>query len=107
VASDDRVDGRSWVREKGLTSGARLLVEERVRGRKGGRGRRVGPGWSAGEGRAWRERAGEWAASGGRGMRARGREREGGELGPDSAQPRGKGFYFFFFFSLFLIPFLL
>jgi hypothetical protein len=38
VAGDDRVDARSWVREKGLTSGARLPEEERVRGRGGGRG---------------------------------------------------------------------
>jgi hypothetical protein len=38
VAGDDRVDGRSRVREKGLMSGARLPVEERARGRGGGRG---------------------------------------------------------------------
>jgi hypothetical protein len=38
VASDDRIDGRSWAREKGLTSGIGLLAEERVRGRKRGRG---------------------------------------------------------------------
>jgi hypothetical protein len=38
VAGDDRVDGRSRVREKGLTSGARLPAEKRERGRGGGRG---------------------------------------------------------------------
>jgi hypothetical protein len=38
VAGDDRVVGRSWARGKGLTSRVGLLVEERVRGRKGGCG---------------------------------------------------------------------
>jgi hypothetical protein len=38
IAGDDRVDGRSRVRDKGLTSGARLPAEEQVRGRRGGRG---------------------------------------------------------------------
>jgi hypothetical protein len=38
VADDDRVDGRSRVREKGLTNGARLPAEERARGRGGGCG---------------------------------------------------------------------
>jgi hypothetical protein len=38
VASDDRVDGRSRVREKGLMSGARLPGKERAQGRGGGRG---------------------------------------------------------------------
>jgi hypothetical protein len=37
VAGDDRVDGRSRAREKGLTSGTGLSTEERVRGRKRGR----------------------------------------------------------------------
>jgi hypothetical protein len=49
-----------------------------------------------------------WAASGGRGVQARGRERErGGKLGPDTAQPRGgrKGFSFFSFSISFLFSF--
>jgi hypothetical protein len=59
----------------------------------------VGPGWSAGEGRAWRERAGEWAVSGGRGMRARGRERERGEsLGQIRPSREGRVFIFSFSF---------
>jgi hypothetical protein len=38
VVGDDRVDGRSRAREKGLTSGTGLSAEERVRGREGGCG---------------------------------------------------------------------
>jgi hypothetical protein len=38
MAGDDRVDGQSRAREKGLTSGTGLSAEERVRGRKRGRG---------------------------------------------------------------------
>jgi hypothetical protein len=37
VACDDRVVGRSRARERGLTSGTGLSVEERVRERKRGR----------------------------------------------------------------------
>jgi hypothetical protein len=38
VAGDDRVVGRSRARESGLLSETKLSAEERVRGRKRGRG---------------------------------------------------------------------
>jgi hypothetical protein len=63
-----------------------------VSGRGGERGTRAG-GWAA------------WAASGGRGTRTRGEER-GGELGPDPAQPRGRGIFLFLFLFLFSFLFL-
>jgi hypothetical protein len=91
VAGDDRVNGRSRVREKGLTSGAHALE------RRGGRQRVVR---LTGGARRQRERGG----------RARREQREGDagargrEVGPDSAQPRREGV---FLFSIFYFPFLL
>jgi hypothetical protein len=72
-----------------------------------------GAGRSTGERRAWHKRgcSGEWAAWAPSGGECGAREREGGKLGPDPAQPRGEGriflFFFFYLFSIFfsLIPF--
>jgi hypothetical protein len=105
VADDDRVDGRSRAREKGLTSGTRLSAEERVRGRKRGRSWWVGPGSQRG-----REESGTWAGVREMGPmgRERGkrrvREREGG-LGPDPTQPRGDFPFLFLSYFHFLNPF--
>jgi hypothetical protein len=103
VAGDDRVDGRSRVRKKGLMSGARLPAEERVRGRGGRAQLTSGVGRSAG-------------VDGRRGPRAEGNvgtQERGRSLGRIRPSREGMVFLFPFLFSFlfsilfFLTPFLL
>jgi hypothetical protein len=81
---------------KGLTSGVRLSERGRSRGRRAGAADRWGRTVRGERG------AGKMGRVGREGGRSAG-ARERGELGPESSQPRGKGFLFLFpfFFSLF------
>jgi hypothetical protein len=103
VAGDDRVDGRSRVREKGLMSGARLPAEERVRGRGGRAQLTSGVGRSAGGGEARVDVPRGPRAEGNAGTQERGRSL--GRIRP-SREGMVFSFSFSFFFSIFYFIFL-